>query len=252
MGTVPSEAGGLSPFSSKGAKMTVVMSHTPLTRGLCESNIVSYYRKAGGTRPDLCKVRIDGQSIVVKDFKRSDPLFRLIVGPILIRREFGALRNLLGVKGVPQLVGRIDRYALAIGHIDGTRVDQIDPALLDNEFYDNLRKVIDEMHAHGVAHCDLRSRGNVMRGENGKPYVVDFAACVYRGRGINPFTRWLFHQFTLADRNAVLLLKRRLTPGLLTDEEKSELARPLPFERPARFVGENVRKITRKLLTRKA
>lgn len=221
-----------------------------LTRELIESNVISYYRKAGGTRPDLCEVRIDGTRIVVKDFKRSDPLFRLIVGPILIRREFGALRNLLGVSGVPQLVGKIDRDALAIQHIPGKRVDQIDPGLLDSQFYENLRKVVDDMHSRGVAHCDLRSRGNVMRGDDGMPYIVDFAACVYRGRGINPFFRWLFGQFVLADRNAVLLLKRRLSPELLTEPDKAELAQPLPFERPAKFIGENVRKITRKLLTR--
>jgi serine/threonine protein kinase len=227
------------------------MAETPLTRELYESNIVSYYRKAGGTRPDLCEVRAGGESIVVKDFRRSDPLFRFIVGPILIRREFGALRNLVGVEGVPRLVGKIDRYAVAMQHIAATRVDQIDPALLDNGFYDDLRGVIDAMHSRGVAHCDLRSRGNVMRGADGKPYIVDFAACVYRGRGINPFTRWLFGQFVLADRNAVLLLKGRLTPDLLTDAEESEVARPLPFERPAKFVGENVRRLTRRFLTRK-
>lgn len=228
------------------------MSDSRLTRELYESNVVSYYRRAGGTRPDLCRVCVDDESIVVKDFKRSDPLFRLVVGPILIRREFGALRNLMGVEGVPQLVGKIDRYAVAMQHIQATRVDEIDPALLDNGFYKSLLGVIERMHARGVAHCDLRSRGNVMRGEDGSPHVVDFAACVYRGRGINPFTRWLFGQFVLADRNAVLLLKRRLTPDLLTDSEKAELARPLPFERPAKFVGENVRKLTRRLLTRRS
>ena len=89
-----------------------------------------------------------------------------------------------------------------------------------------------------------------MRGEDGTPYVIDYAACVYRGRGLNPLTRWLFGQFVLADRNAVLLMKRRHSPGLLTDADKAELARELPFERPARFIGENVRKLTRKLLTR--
>jgi hypothetical protein len=225
---------------------------TQITREQIEANVVTYYRTAGGTRPDLCLVRIDGSELVVKDFKRSDTLFRLIVGPILNRREYGALRKLIGVRGIPQLIARIDRYALAIEHIPGKSVDQIDPKVLTTEFYDRLRVVVDDMHSRGVAHCDLRSRGNVMLGDDGMPYVVDFAACVYRGRGINPFTKWLFNQFVLADCNAVLLLKRRLSPGLLTDADKAELAQPLQFERPAKFIGENVRKITRKLLTRKS
>ncbi|MHB9037366.1 MAG: protein kinase family protein [Armatimonadota bacterium] len=223
-----------------------------LSRKSIEENTVDYYRTAGGTRPDLRVVEIDSNRLIVKDFKRSDFLFRAIVGPILVRREFGALRNLIGVDGIPQLMGRLDRYALAIEHVSGTSLDQIAQGVLADEFYSELRRVINDMHSKGVAHCDLRSRGNVMLGDDGKPYVVDFAACVFRGRGINPFFRWLFYQFVLADNNAVLRIKQRLSPELLTDEELAELNTPLPFEIPARFVGENVRKITRKLLTRRS
>lgn len=220
-----------------------------ISRKAIEENTVDYYRTAGGTRPDLRVVELDSKKIVVKDFKRSDFLFRVIVGPILNRREFGALRNLLGVKGIPQLVGRVDRYALAIEHVSGKSLEHVDNGVLSSGFYIELRQVIDDMHARGVAHCDLRSRGNVMLGDDGKPYVVDFAACVYRGRGINPFFRWLFGQFVLADRNAILRIKKRLSPELLTEEDKAELDTPLPFERPARLVGETIRNITRKLMT---
>jgi len=216
-----------------------------------EQHTVEYLRTAGGTRPDLRVVDTEQGKIVVKDFSRSDILFRLIVGPILIRREYGALRKLIGVDGVPRLVGRLDRYALAIEHVPGVSLDRVLPAALTGDFYTDLRRVIDDMHSRGVAHCDLRSRGNVMLGDDGRPYVIDFAACVFRGRGLNPFFRWLFGQFVLADRNAVPRIKQRLSPELLTDDDKAELATPLPFERPARFIGESVRKITRKLLTRR-
>ncbi len=253
------------------------MSKLPiLSRKVIEAATVGYYRTAGGTRPDLRVVDLKDKRIVVKDFIRSDPLFRLIVGPILIRREYGALRKLIGVEGIPQLVGKVDRYALAIENVDGISLAELDsqtqnafkkkkktsdlssqlPALqskakiLDEDFYVQLRETIDQMHSRGVAHCDLRSRGNVMLGNNGRPYLVDFAACVFRGRGINPFFKWLFHQFVLADRNAILRIKQRHSPELLTEDEKAELARPMPFERPAKFIGENVRMLTRRLLTR--
>ena len=223
----------------------------PLSRGLIERNTVDFLRTAGGTRPDLRVVKLEDRTIVVKDYKRSDPLFRLIVGPILIRRESGALRKLKGVRGIAQIVARLDRYSLAIEHIPGASLEHVQPEALSNEFYRELREVVDGMHARGVAHCDLRSRGNVMLGDDGKPYIVDFAACVFRGRGINPFSRWLFGQFVLADRHAVLLAKRRATPHLLTEDEIAELETPLPYERPAKAFGETVRNITRKLLTRR-
>ena len=222
-----------------------------LSRAEIEKYTVEFYRHAGGTRPDLRVVDINSTQIVVKDFKRSDFLFRVIVGPILIRREYGALRNLIGVNGIPQLACKLDRYALAMEHIPGKSLEHVKPGVLDSSFYCDLQKIIDDMHSRGVAHCDLRSRGNVMLGDDSKPHVVDFAACVYRGRGINPFFRWLFKQFVIADENAILRIKQRLSPELLTEDEKQKLIKPLPFERSARFIGENIRKLTRKLLTRR-
>ncbi|OFX16764.1 MAG: hypothetical protein A2Z18_01530 [Armatimonadetes bacterium RBG_16_58_9] len=224
---------------------------TVFSRKQIEENTLDRLRTAGGTRPDLRVVELDSRRIIVKDFKRSDALFRLIVGPILIRREFAAMRNLIGVKSVPQLIGKIARYALAMRHVPGTSLDKLERGKLTSEFYIKLREAVDQIHSRGVAHCDLRSRGNVMLGDDGQPHIVDFAACVFRGRGINPFIRWLFHEFVLADENAVLLIKRRLSPELLTDDERAELERPLSFERPAKFVGETVRRIARKLLTRR-
>jgi len=220
-----------------------------ITRALVEAHTVGYYRNAGGTRPDLRVVEIDGRMMVVKDFKGSDALFRRIVGPIMIRREFGALGNLIGVEGVPQLISRIDRYAIAMEHIPARSLIDITPGTLNAEFYERLARTVESIHSRGLAHCDLRSRGNVMVDSEGRPYVVDFAACVYRGRGINPFTRGLFGEFVKADRNAVLRIKQRLSPELITPAERDELARPLPYERPAKFIGESIRKITRRLLT---
>lgn len=222
-----------------------------LSRKFIEENTVEYLRTAGGTRPDLRVVDTGDSRIVVKDFRHSDLLFRVIVGPTMIRREAGALRKLKGVTGVPELIEHIDRYALAMEHVPATSLEKLKPGQLTQEFYTDLRRVIDDMHACGVAHCDLRSRGNLMVGEDGKPYVVDFAACVFRGRGWNPFFRWLFNQFVPADRNAILRVKQRLSPELLTDEDTAGLAINLPFERPARAFGQTVRRITRKLLTKK-
>jgi len=222
-----------------------------IPRKLIESGTVDYLRRAGGTRPDLRVVDVGGRLLVVKDFRSSDPLFRLAVGPILIRREFGALRNLLGVDGVPQLAGVVDRYALAMEMIVGRRLDHVPGKELTQDYFDKLRLVIDSVHKRGVAHCDLRSRGNAMLGDDGKPYVVDFAACVFKGRGFNPFFVWLFRQFVRADRNALLRMKDRFAPHLMTADDRDELAKPLPFERPAKAFGESVRRITRRLLTRR-
>lgn len=220
-----------------------------ISRETFDEHTVHFYRSAGGTRPDLRAVDIEGERVVVKDFRGSDALFRQIVGPILIRREFGALCKLNGVEGVPRPIAKLDRYAFAMEDVRGVNLCEVEPGALDNEFYARLMRIVEDVHERGVAHCDLRNRGNVVRGQDGRPYLVDFAACVFRGRGINPFISWLFRQFANADRNAVLRIKRRLSPELLTESEESELQTPLPFERPAQFIKRNVRRLTRLLFT---
>ncbi len=219
-----------------------------LTRRAVEDNTISCYQTAAGTRPDLRLVELDGRRFVVKDYMRSDRLFRILVSPALVRREFGALRILAGVPGVPDPIARIDRYSFAMELIPGVSVRDLDQGVLDSRFHADLRRVIDDIHSRGVAHCDLRCLGNTMLGDDGKPYLVDFTAAVFRGRGLNPFCRWVFRQFVLADRNAILRVKRRRSPELLTDEEKAELGAPQPLYRPAKIVSGVVRGLVRRLL----
>ncbi len=220
-----------------------------ISRQQVEGNTVCYYRHAVGTRPDLRVVEVDGYQFTVKDFSQSDRLFRCFIAPLLIRREYGALAKLRGVKGVPQLVCRVDRYAFATSHITGENLEAAGPEGIDEAFYEKLKRVIDDCHGRGVAHGDLRSQGNVMIDNDGQPHVVDFAACVYLAKGINPITRWLFAQFVVADHYAILRIKRRMTPDLLTPEEAKQIESPLPFEKPAKFVGTGIRSIVTKLFT---
>lgn len=223
-----------------------------MTGGEARSRITTKYRTAGGTRPDLGVVETPDGKAVIKDFRHSDLLFRLIVGPILIGRECKALSRLQGIDGIPHLIKRLDRYSFLMEHIEGTSLDSAAPEDIPEGFFDRAKRVVDETHLRGVAHCDLRSRGNLMVGKDGQPYVVDFAACVLKGRGLNPFINWLFNQFMLADNHAVLMAKKRLAPQYMTTDEEQVLATPLPYEERAKALGQWFRRTTRKLLTKKS
>ncbi|MBI2844353.1 MAG: hypothetical protein HYX78_13210 [Armatimonadetes bacterium] len=220
-----------------------------MNREEIEKHTIAFLRTAGGTRPDLRVVEAGGRRVVVKDFRRSDPLFRLLIGPILIRRERGALKKLSDVEGVPHLVESINRYAIVIEHIDGKSLrDSCGP--VPEGFFDRLAEVVRAVHERGVTHCDLRSSGNVIVANDGSPYIVDFAACVLQGRGWNPFINFLFRQFAAADDHAVLILKRKHAPEALRPEDVEQLATPIPYEQFARSFGIAVRNLTRRLLTR--
>lgn len=222
-----------------------------MTRQEIEKNTIQFLRTAGGTRPDLRVVDTGNGRVVVKDFRRSDLLFRLVIGPILIRREYGALAKLRGVKGVPQLIRKIDRFAYVMEHVDGTSIGAFKGTLAEN-YFSRLEDILKNVHERGVTHCDLRSSGNAMVAADGSPYLVDFAACCFRGRGLNPFISFLFRQFIDADNYAVLILKRKHAPERLTPEELARLEAGMPYERIAVGFGKGVRNLTRRFLTRKS
>ena len=210
------------------------------------------FRRGGGTRPEVLLVEIDGQPAVLKDYARSDPWFRRLVGPLSARREARALERLDGLAGVPRLLGRPARDALLLEYIPGVTARELKRGAVSAEFFERFYRLVAAIHSRGVAHCDLRSTGNILLGPNGEPHAVDFVAHFKQGEWWNPLTRWIFRKFCHADRTAVARLKRSLAPELLTAQEQADLARDrnTPLERAARAVGKSIRNVSRWLLTR--
>jgi hypothetical protein len=113
---------------------------------------------------------------------------------------------------------------------------------------------VERLHDYGVAHCDLRSQGNILVGADGEPHAVDFAAHFRRPRRWNLPARWMYAKLCEADRVAVARLKKTHAPELLTEAEHLSLRRDRKtwLERSARFFGKSVRNISRWLLTKRA
>ncbi|GAB4509275.1 MAG: hypothetical protein Tsb0026_09290 [Sulfuricaulis sp.] len=191
---------------------------------------------------------------MLKDYGKADPWFRRIVGPLSARREARALEQLTGTRGVPRLLRRVSRDALLLEYIPGTSAREVPPGGLAPQFFERFYRLIDRLHESGVAHCDLRSQGNILVGADGEPHVVDFAAHFRRGRSWNPVSRWMYEKFCEADRVAVARLKKSHAPELLTEPEQQALARDRKtwLERGARIIGKSVRNVSRWLLTKRA
>jgi predicted Ser/Thr protein kinase len=212
------------------------------------------FRRGGGSRPEVLLVDLDGRPAVLKDYAHSDPWFRRLIGPLSARREARALELLDGVAGVPRLFGRPARDAVLLEYVPGTTARELKRGELPPGFFDKFYRLVEDIHRRGVAHCDLRSTGNILVGPNGEPYAVDFVAHFKQGEWWNPLTRWIFRKFCEADRTAVARLKRSHAPELLTEQEQAALARDrkTPLERGARMVGKSIRNIGRWLLTRRS
>jgi len=190
--------------------------------GLTRENLDRYVRQplraGGGTRPELTLLGDSGRQAVLKDYRAAGWLMRRWVGPWLIGREEKVYRLLEGLPGVPRLLCRLDRYALVVEHVRGRSCAEYPDGSLPAEFFERLREVVEGMHARGVVHCDIKNRGNIVVGEDGQPYIVDFASAFAREGRWFPFRRLLFERFRVDDLRAVAKAKI-LVARVGTDEE---------------------------------
>ena len=210
------------------------------------------HRKAHGSRPDVLHIDIEGDEAVLKDYTFSDTWFTRLLAPLLVIREVRSLKKLEGVPGVPRLYHVFSRHAFLVEPIKGIAANQIPKDELNNEFFERMNRVLDDIHEKGVTHCDLRSAGNTLITEDHQPWLVDFVASIHQSSKWNFIGRWIFDQFVEADYGAVLKLKKRLAPDCLTEEETEKLAHPhSAVERIGRKIGRSVRFVTRNLFPSK-
>lgn len=212
---------------------------------------VRSYRHGGGSRPDVLVVRHQDGLAVLKDHNACDPGFARLIGPLLAWREGRALERLAGLTGIPRLLGRPDSRSLLMEYLDAEPAIRRTVPVAWPEYFAALEQLVARMHEHGVAHCDLRSPPNMLVDAQGRPYLVDFVACVFQGRRWNVPARYLFERFREVDRAGIAKLKSRVAPALLTLGESALLDHKSVFARALRWMGARVRDLSRMLLTKR-
>lgn len=173
-------------------------------------------------KPDLRRITLDGQTFMVKDVRKRNFFLRWTLGVWLIHKEWKIYSWLIGIKGVPQPVERIDRFAFAMEYIPGVPIERGE--LIPPSFFPDLDQVLKAIHARGVVHMDLRHKGNILVSEEGKPFLIDFnSSFSFRKKGI--LRRFLFPLFQWVDVGGLLKLKERAAPSSMTPEETDFLKR---------------------------
>jgi serine/threonine protein kinase len=174
------------------------------------------FTKGNFGKPDLNQVRLEGRSLMVKDVRKRNFFFRWTLGLWLIHKEWKVYSRLGGMKGIPQSIERIDRFAFAMEFIPGRSILRGEP--LPSSFFSDLERVVKEVHGRGVVHLDLRHRGNILLSEKGEPFLIDFnSSFAFKDKGI--LRRYLFPLFRWVDYGGLLKLKKRVSPSLMTPEE---------------------------------
>ncbi|MBW2095486.1 MAG: hypothetical protein JRI80_11415, partial [Deltaproteobacteria bacterium] len=136
-------------------------------------------RHASPTRPALRVLEEDGVRAVIKDFSTNRFLFRNLAGRFLVWRESRAYRQVAGLDGVPRVYRVIKGLALVLEHIPGTSLSDLEKTSdLPDGFFKACEDLVSRVHARGVAHCDLKREPNILVGNDGRPYFVDWAAAI--------------------------------------------------------------------------
>ncbi len=205
-------------------------------------------REASSTRPIVWRIEENGVKAIVKDFSYNGFLFRNIFGRFLIWREKKAYERLKGVSGVPACFGSIGGTALIIEEIQGRDIGSIEVGkTLDEKFYRDLKELIDRLHDHGIAHCDLKRAPNIMIGNDGNPYIIDWAASISKS-GFRFFPlNLIYKRFIKDDLNAITKIKLRFLPESVTPEEKLRYTERSRAERFVRAIRDRLRKFIQKV-----
>lgn len=136
----------------------------------------------------------------------------------LARREAGALRCVDGLAATPQLL-RWNGRVLDRSYLDGAAMYQRPPHG-DLAYFRAARRLLQQLHARGVAHNDLAKEANWLVLANGAPAIIDFQLATQG----HPRARWM-RLLAREDLRHLLKHKRMYCPQALTPVERRLLQR---------------------------
>lgn len=162
--------------------------------------------------PTVRLIERHGQSVVEKTYRDKVLPVRLL-GLVLIFWERFIYSKLSGIEGIPDLVPGADRFTLLTRFMGGTNLKDY-PQAPEGAYFQSLKSLISLMHDRGVIHLDLRNRRNYGIDDEGKPYLVDFATCLYI-----PWNGKMKRLFEAIDWMGFMKVKAKIRPDLMNEQE---------------------------------
>lgn len=179
---------------------------------------------------------------VVLKLGRTVSLFGLPavwLGAWLAHREASLYEAAQGIEGVPRFHGCVGRTGIVHAFVAGHPLQRDER--VDADFFPRLERLLDALHGRGIAYVDLEKRENILVGEDGRPWLIDFQiSWQSRSRSGRPAEdrlrlprgpdawqrllpasvgRFILAWLQAADRYHLLKHRRRHWPESLTAEE---------------------------------
>ena len=185
-------------------------------------------------------------------FKMSD--FRFLLGFLLTplavlmsRREYKIYSMVADIPLVPKLGPRLGLRGYLHRFIEGKTLHELEREGrrdLPDDFFARLGDTLREIHRRRIFYLDLNKQGNIIRGDDGAPYLIDFQVCIHFR-----YRNWLFdkifHRLIQEDIYHLYKHKRRFRPDLMTQEEMKLATRSELGKAINRYFGNPYRKIKR-------
>lgn len=191
-------------------------------------------------------------SLTVLKMGRTTPILALPagwIGRLLARREIRLYRLLQDLPNIPRLTGAVGAAGIMHSFVPGRPLRREDR--VSDTFFPELEHVLAAIHARHMAYVDLNKRENILLGDDGRPYLIDFQISLHlppTGWRRLPPVRWFLLRFQEADRYHLAKHKRRLRPDQLRPEELASLERLSVWIRLHRLIARPLTQLRRKLL----
>lgn len=143
------------------------------------------------------------------------------LGRLVTHKEVRNLRRCEGIGGVPRVLAHTGSTAYTYEYVEGASLDRKPP--LPPGFFERLLAVLQQIHARGLVHFDLHKRGNVLVGDDGQPWIIDFQLSTYIGDRCllsKRLSAALRRRLQAYDLYHLYKHKRRFLPAELTEAEE--------------------------------
>jgi len=167
------------------------------------------------------------------------------------RREHRMYQRLAGIHGVPFSGPRYGRRGFFHQYVKGTTLFELPKGCpLPEQFWEDLRVTLDNIHQRRIVHLDFHKLGNIVLGEDGSACILDFQISL----PFNKKSGWigskldvLFEYLKQEDLYHLYKHKRRFQRDRMTEDELRLAQRSPENERFFRFIGEPYRKVKRQI-----
>ena len=125
----------------------------------------------------VLRYKDDSLDLTVKDFSGSPFWIRRVFGVFSTRTEYTAKKALALATGDHGVLQRLSPWSIAFDYVRGDTLNKV-PRNVPADYFIKMEQIVSKLHECGFVHLDLRNLGNMILGDDGEPYIIDFQSCL--------------------------------------------------------------------------